>query len=121
MKILYKPAGYNEKYERFQAPWISIRDPRLIEKSTAYEEEFEKEYPTLTLVATDGWYEIGVKNEYVCVPHRVEHELMTAALKIIKETESKEFEEMRQMYEALNSQLYPALNSISSEIKVEEV
>ena len=65
MKIWYKPAGYNEKYERFQAPWVSIRDPRLLEKSTAYEDEFEKEYPTLTLVATNGWYEIDVKNEYV--------------------------------------------------------
>jgi hypothetical protein len=55
------------------------------------------------------------------VPHRVEHELITAVISIIKETEKKEFEDMKQMYEALNDQLYPALNSISSEIKVEEV
>jgi len=119
MKILYKPAGYNEKYERFQAPFVIIRDPRLTIRGGSYEEMFEKMYPSLSLITMNGHWEIDVRDEFIVVPNQVESELVDAVQRILKIINDSDLEDMKQDYNELDDKLYTMLNVIDSEVPVE--
>jgi len=119
VKIEYQSGGYREDDERFEAPFVIIRDPRLTIRGGSYEEMFEKMYPSLSIITLNGHWEIDVRDEFIVVPNQVESELVDAVQRILKIINDSDLEDMKQDYNELDDKLYTMLNVIDSEVPVE--
>jgi len=119
VKIEYKSGEYYEDEERFEAPFVIIRDPRLIIKGRSYEAEFEQMYPSLSIITLNGHWEIDVKEEFVSTPKQVEAELVDAVSRVINIVNGFDLEDMKKDYNELDDRLYTMLNVIDSDVPVE--
>jgi len=119
VKIEYQSGGYREDDERFEAPFVIIRDPRLTIRGGSYEEMFEKMYPSLSIITLNGHWEIDVREEFVSTPKQVEAELVDAVSRVINIVNGFDLEDMKKDYNELDDRLYTMLNVIDSDVPVE--